>query len=476
MSTGESEGQVDTVVLDEELTVDPSDVDWDAVYKYGNGKGSLTPYEKTEAVRAVVDEVSTEQAAERLIGLAADEGLIEITAEGLQVPTAVNGQSSTTASSNGTGTEAQPQTGDIAPEEIDWVGYLDEYGAGPHESLPSSGQRKFTLALYVDAIQDESHAEELISQAIDDGVLVRENTSLYLAPERRPSRNKSITPSAGDTSERELHSAVENLREDSSGTEDYVRGLEDLVTTVLDRIETVENRQDKLFENHRRHETALNEIQVQRLKRGEPISRDGVDVERLERELDLDLIIVGENNDIVRLKDQHLEDPDKGSTALPDFSRLCLLEELRIKHLLGMMSREQIERSEGKNVFRAMVVWSDAELLDTASRDDEIAIPTSKVKTKLDEHEDFKPDSLRAIANTVLDTVARESEGVFELKTRDNRKHVVAAKEVLVDAKISRFQRATVSDDLGETGDDNETGCNSVITPSEGVALQNTGR
>ena len=436
--------------------VDPHDVDWEFIFEASAGgrDGSLGMIERTRAVQNHVPEITSEHTADRLVADALGQGLLVKNGDDIRLA------------------DADSTCSDIRADDIDWVSLFNAVVGSPRSKFPTTS--RFTHIKIYGPVDSESEAQAAWEDAVEQSIIVKkgqegsDGPGMYLAEDRLPEVEKEEAVSSDEEDSQEVHEAVSALREDADSESEYVDSMEGLLTDVLDRLERVENYQKRIFEEHNQQRTGITEIQVERLKEGAILSRDGVDEEMLIEDLGFDLIFVGQENDMVRLADRHQVEAneDVSATAMPDFDALCELEEARMKDVLGLATREEIE-SETKNKYRAMTVWDDAEMLDVSDNDSRIVIPSSKVREKLDRVTDVTGSSLNMAVSRAMEYVRDHSDGVFELE-KGNSNKLVANKEDLVDAKISRFEKASIESSDGSA--------NTVVSSREGVSVSGTGR
>ncbi len=146
---------------------------------------------------------------------------------------------------------------------------------------------------------------------------------------------------------------------------------------------------------------------------------------------------------------------------MPDFANLCELEELRVKKLCGITTREQIEAQEkGKDKFRALAVFADAGLLDVSDQADTVSITSSKVGEKIQQvapDGEISADSIYQVRSRVMKRMTPETDenwtdGVFRWDDSEKENKIVASADDLRDVKVQRFRNMQL--DL-EGGDSN---------------------
>lgn len=442
--------------------LDPEDIDWRELFREHTGSvgGKLGLVDRVKAVKSFT-QISNDDYAETLIGDAIEAGILERDQDYIYIAS-----------------EGGDQNTEASAEDVDWEAVF-RGAAGSESGKISTQMLPDYINVYDDAVDTSTEAEQLKEEALEKGIIeIRdgpEGQGTYLVDALVDSEDADVGASASESGqEQEVPEEIQALREQSSTQDEYVRALEGVVGELMKRVERVEQRQNTLFDENRRQRTGLTEMQVNRLKQGAILSRDGVDEEALRQDLGLDIIIVGENSDMIRLADRHQAESndDVRQTSLPDFDSLCDIEEVRMKNVLGMRDRDEIE-SESKDLYRAMSVWEDAEILDVTDNSSKIAIPSSKVREKCEriapDDDGISSSSFYTIAGRVMELLEEKSDGVLEVEEgTENR--LVGDIEELTEAKVARFQRSTID------SADGSGSSNTVVRERQGVSVRDTGR
>jgi len=371
--------------------------------------------------------------------------------------------------------EAQAET--ASPEtdpSVDWETIFDEWDG---KYIPRDLLWKQVVFASDSNVSEKDEAQAAIKEAKDRGRLVQKPKGYRLSVGVNEESSKTQTPDNGGST---VHPVVQDLRENAEDTDEYVTSVESTLSTVLRRLDDIEERQaevesrvenveeqdenreqrvNKIFRSYNEVRTGLTEMQLRRLKDGELLSADAVDIDALE-DMGYDPIIVGDNRDAVRLPAHEQDDGDSGNSRdLPDFNQLCTLEELRVKKKLKLVTRQDIENDSAYK-FRGMVVWDDAGLLNVSDSNDELSIPSSKIREKLMKIEDIKKESSYEIAKRTMRKMTPEtadekdgnwSDGVFRFDDSGNENRIVADVEDLRDATVQRFSTSAVAGEGGES-------------------------
>jgi len=375
---------------------------------------------------------------------------------------------------SGSGVEsqsAQVTRSDIA-NKIDWNALFDDNTPIDRTKLAR------TLAFESEHVTSEDEGNRIVASAFDQGIL--RHTGSGFRPASTTSSQDPVTgeeeiASNVDTDNSSVHPVLEDLRESADDSTEYVESMESVLSEVLHRMDELEDRQDdveeaddareqrvnKIFDDYREMRPAVTELQVSRLQDGEILSAGNVDIDALE-DMGFDPVRIGENNDMVRLPIENQDDEDAGgATDLPDFANLCELEELRVKKLCGITTREQIEAQEkGKDKFRALAVFADAGLLDVSDQADTVSITSSKVGEKIQQvapDGEISADSIYQVRSRVMKRMTPETDenwtdGVFRWDDSEKENKIVASADDLRDVKVQRFRNMQL--DL-EGGDSN---------------------
>lgn len=405
--------------VDAEHTVDPADVDWEAIFDaHAGSDGLLDLSTRTDVVQAEVDGIESSLQADALLKEAADAGHIEERGGDYYLET---------------GTET------IDADDVDWVSLFEAVAGGVGQRLPTSEIKRSVNIKSELGLRSEDTAAELVEQARERGIIVLTEVNgakgLYLSDglERaRASETGTETEATAETAEatQETRPELEALREQSDDVEEYASQLEGLLTDVLDRLEAVEERQDRqeerantFFKENRRQRVGLTEIQMERLQEGKVISRDGVDESVLEDEFGENLAIVGDDNNHIRLMNPDTEEATNSGTKteIPDFGKYCDLEAELLKLNYKVKSKDELLNERGgRNKYRALVIWRNKFLIGDKQRG-KLQISGQDVRETILEYAQFDTSetSMDTTANRVMDRFEEWTNGALTKELDD---------------------------------------------------------
>lgn len=433
--------------------VDPAEVDWQEIREaWADSDGMLNASSRVDVIGRAVDGITSSTQAESLLTEAADRGFIEERGGDYYIET--QAEESVTA------------------DQVDWEHVFKEVAGGIDRPLPSSA-RGLQIAMNTD-LAGENEGLEAFEDAKEKGIIVLtkrdddEVRKAYLADglEQASSAASGMEETAaGDDGGQQTRPELEALREESDDLEEYVGQLEGLLTNVLDRLEAVEERQenqDERFneyvkEKNEQQRVGLSELQIRRLREGDMLSTDGVDMEVLRDEFGDDLVEVS-GGSAVRLAEPKVDEDTSRSTELPDFEDYCELEAERLKLHLQLRTPEDV-KGDGIYKYRCLTVWSNAETLATSNDEfpGKMVITKGQVESWIMKHarNGAKQSSMDTVCNRVMDEMADRTDGVIEKKIRNGNSVLVFETDDLEEARCPRFQSRSLD---GEDGSD-------LITP-----------
>lgn len=426
--------------------VDPAGVDWVSIFnQYTGSDGLLDLSTRADVIRREVDGIHNSRQAEALLAAAADGGYIDERDGDYYL---------------------ERSGGGLSVDDIDWRELFADVAEGVSNPLPSAGKRKFLIKSHL-GLDSEEVVDELISDAFDRGIIVNTDGGLYLtdALENGQSATDSdadVTADDGPDTDggNETRPELEALREDSDDVEEYVGNLEGLLTDVLDRLEAVEKRQDRqderadtFLKENQEQRVGLSELQIRRLREGDMLSTDGVDMDVLRDEFGDDLVEVSGGN-AVRLAEPKIDEDSSRSTDLPNFEEYCELEAERLKLHLKLRTPEDIKR-DGIYKYRCLTIWSNAEMLATSNDEfaGKMAITKPQVESWILKHarNGAKESSMDTVCNRVMDEMSGRTDGVIEKKIRNGNSVLVFEVDEIEDARCPRFQSRSIGG--GDGGD-----------------------
>lgn len=440
---GESLAFSDETVPDTH-SVNPADVDWAAIGdEHAASDGLLDLSHRTDALTQTVDGIETSRQANALLASAAEQGYID----------------------EQDGDYYLPATDDeIDATDVDWHAVFESVAGGVGKPLTAGGKTNLGISLEL-GLDSPEEADRLVEDARDRGLITSlpNKTGLYLAdgieaaqtdsgPAPQPDSSVSETP--------QTRPELEALREDSDGMDEYVDQLEGLLTNVLDRLDAVEERQDRqdervneyVREKNEEQRVGLTELQIRCLRDGDMLSTDGVDMDALREEFGDDLVEVS-GGSAVRLAEPKTDDSSR-STELPDFEDYCELEAERLKLHLQLRTPDDVQ-ADGIYKYRCLTIWSNAETLATSNDEfpGQMVITKAQVESWLWKHarNGAKKSSMHTVCNRVMDEMADRTGGVIEKKVRNGNSVLVFSTDDLEDARCPRFQSRSL--DGGEGGD-----------------------
>lgn len=253
---------------------------------------------------------------------------------------------------------------------------FESVAGGIGQPLPSSAiARKLEVQNEL-GLESEEEAETLITDARERGIIAAtevDGVSGFYLSDGVGAATQSSQDIGTETTTEATRPELEALRSESNGLEEYVGQLEGLLTNVLERLEAVEERQhnqderfnDYVREKNEEQRVGLTELQIRRLREGDMLSTDGVDMSVLRDEFGDDLVEVS-GGDAVRLAEPKVDQDSSRSTELPDFENYCELEAERIKLHLGFRTPDDV-KGDGIYKYRCLTIWSNAETLTTSS-------------------------------------------------------------------------------------------------------------
>lgn len=168
----------DAVAADQQLEdINPGAIDWDAIFEeYADEEGALSIVDRTRALKERVDAVEYDDEAETILHEASERGLIELKGDGRVFL-------------EGEGVD------EIAAADVDWR-QIWEQSSNTELWEPIGHSKLMTLAsVYIDNVRDEDHAGQLITEAGQQGVLLKENSGYSL-----PGEEKSVQDNAEQSS------------------------------------------------------------------------------------------------------------------------------------------------------------------------------------------------------------------------------------------------------------------------------------
>lgn len=343
---------------------------------------------------------------------------------------------------------------------------LHAFLTNPDDSCSHETYRQLEqdLPFILEGIQDSSDARELLNDAYDDGEIdVRDDAEFGKPGTQIHKANCAVLNSESGGNEQDDASVdADNHRDDGDDTvvkeppeaekDDYTRELEDRVDNLEDTVETlvdtVESQQLQLEQvTH-----GLTELQANQLARGNLISTQGADLDRLNSldgdSIDLDVSVVGDR-DVVRADNTTIGDSGSAVNDLPDFDSLIPLEAERQKLRWELKSRDDFDTVTKR---RAVDVWQDIHVLNSNNRDRVIIEHDDlreKVSSILDrEGNPQTGDTLSETTRRVRRKLAELSDDVLHLDKGTNPHRLVGRLEDVQDA---RLEDGTVS--RNEDGD-----------------------
>lgn len=422
--------------------VDPTDVDWRTVFaEHGGDDGILGASVRTDAVIEEVDGIENSRQAESLLADAADRGVID-------------------RQNNDYVIDHDP----IEEIEVDWHAVFESVAKGIDQPLPSSGKRGFLIQNEL-GLESEDQAHELVERARERGIIVQAevngSSGLFLSNGLDDARATTDTDETAtpDETTTETRPELEALREQSSDVEEYANNLEGLLTDVLDRLETVEERQERqddrfheyVKEKNEEQRVGLTELQIRRLREGDMLSTDGVEMDVLHDEFGDDLVEVS-GGSAVRLAEPKTDEDSSRSTQLPNFDDYCELEAERLRLHLDLRTPEDV-KNDGVYKHRCLTIWSNAETLATQNGEfpGQMVITKGQVESWLWKHARNGADrkSMDTICNRTMNEMADKTDGVIEKKIRNGNSVLVFGQDELEGARCPRFQARSIDREDG---------------------------
>lgn len=151
-------------------TVDPAAVDWAQAIKQFGSEGELGVLERTDAVQAQLEEITTDHEAEHVVEAALEAGLLERGDEDALVLPDDSADRAETSTEND-GSEAPAGDGDpLAPEALDWPTIFRGAAGSVTDPFPSHSQGTY-VKVYSDHIDSATEGKQLFEEAIEAGII-----------------------------------------------------------------------------------------------------------------------------------------------------------------------------------------------------------------------------------------------------------------------------------------------------------------
>lgn len=231
-----------------------------------------------------------------------------------------------------------------------------------------------------------------------------------------------------------LQTTVDDLKDEVEAKDEQIADLQEQLNDQQTKAQVHESRLDGLNGETDRLSLGMTELQVRALKQGATLSRDAVDKEFVQGDMDLPL------EDMYDGAAVKAEEVDSGGAAgslefLNDAS-LVEIEKDRQKIKRGLIEPNDLGK-QWKLQYRAIHVW---DLFEAAcdEENENWVLGSKKVRRQLREFcgDEVSDGSLSMIASRVMKTVAEKSDGVLDVrKGRDGKNQLVGAAAAVQDAK-----------------------------------------
>ena len=376
--------------------------------------------------------------------------------------------------------ETEPANADVGKSSVDWPTFFEE------NDLHGSGVGQ--VVMWLDALgkaESESHAKELINEAMDAGDLVVDDSGYYPAdrvagdsgatsvesvsetesPSQQTDTEPSTKPAGAAT---DLVSSIESLEPDDLDGETVLGLLGECASVIEEQSRELEQKADRIdsLETELESMTALNEavrrrgkqnkhavfqLQVRELQAGATLPVEQLDVDALRHDLDLDVEYVGEAEEYIRLADPDAAGDDKNRSGdMPDADEMCQAEQWRQMYRRSFIARDDLEKGE----FRAMWLWDDLAKLAVDGGEHHHFVTSAKAKNALVDGgagpiAGLTPDSKNTATERTMKALAgKHADGVVELVKSDGSLRLRFDLEELKDAQKPLYQSAE-----SDTGD-----------------------